>query len=84
LQEQGKFEKARQLYRDSLEIAVKLGDQFHMAHNLNGLGTLEEREGDKAHAAQLYREALDIFEKLKSPVAEITRQNLAHVEGEFS
>jgi hypothetical protein len=40
------------------------------------LGRLAEDQGDKAEASRLFGEALTIFEKLKSPNAEIARRSL--------
>jgi hypothetical protein len=38
----------------------------------------------KVEAARLFREALSIFERLRSPYAEIARRNLARVEDKSS
>jgi len=48
------------------------------------MGSLAEKEGNKAEAARLYREALSMFEKLGSPYAETARRYLERVESESS
>jgi tetratricopeptide (TPR) repeat protein len=78
----GNIDGARRLYDESLEIAKKLGDQQGIAITLGQLGILAEEEGHKKKAAQLFREALSIFERLRSPFAEVARRSLHRVEGE--
>jgi len=48
---------------------------------LQGLSSLAEVEGDKVAGAGLFEEALVVFEKLKSPKAEIARRSLERVKG---
>ena len=74
------FKEARRLYSESLEIKKRIADQNGIALTLNNFGILAEEEGDRAEAGRLYREALVIFERLGSPFAKITRQNLARLE----
>lgn len=71
----------RTQYRESLRIGRALGDQNGIASTLHQLGKLAEIDGDKKDAVRLFREALTIFEKLKSPSAEIARESLKRVEG---
>ncbi|HZG51529.1 MAG TPA: hypothetical protein VEZ40_05270, partial [Pyrinomonadaceae bacterium] len=68
----------------SLDIAKRLGDQSGIAISLGQLGALAAQEGDETEAVRLLREALSIFERLKSPNAEIARRMLARLEGESS
>ncbi|HEY0408221.1 MAG TPA: tetratricopeptide repeat protein, partial [Pyrinomonadaceae bacterium] len=81
---QGELEEARRLYNESLEIKKRLGDQSGIASALGQLGLLAEDEGNKEEAVRLTREALSIFEKLKSPDAEKARRQLERLEGESS
>jgi tetratricopeptide (TPR) repeat protein len=79
-QDQGDLDEARALYQQSLDIKRKLGDQSGIPSSLHQLGRLAEDEGDKAEATRLFHEALIIFERLRSPNAEIARRNLQRVE----
>lgn len=83
-QNQGKIEEARQLYIESLEIKKRLGNQSSIAITLHDLARLEEKESNKVEAVRLMREAFVIFEKLKSPYAEVARQHLERLESEAS
>jgi tetratricopeptide (TPR) repeat protein len=80
-QDQRDLDEARSLYQQSLDINRKLGNQISIASALDQLGQLAEVEGDRVEATRLFREVLTIFERLKSPNAEIARENLARVEG---
>lgn len=81
-QRRGELDEARRLYNESLEINKRLGDQNGIAISLLTLGLLAEEDGNKVEAIRLMREALVIFEKLKSPDAEIARWNLERLESE--
>ena len=83
-QDQKEFDEARRLYNQSLEIKQSLGDQHGIALTLGQLGRLAESEGSNAKAAKLFNEAFAIFEKLKSPIAEIARRDLERVKGNSS
>ncbi|HEX8181438.1 MAG TPA: tetratricopeptide repeat protein [Pyrinomonadaceae bacterium] len=78
---QGEWKEAKQYYEQTLEISQTLGDQRSIAIALHQLGLLAEAEGDRAEAARLLRAALSIFERLKSPDADLARADLARVEG---
>jgi len=73
--------EARQFYLESLEILKRFGDQNGIASTLHQLARVAEDAGNNAEAAKLFREALAIFEKLKSSNAEIARQSLERVKG---
>lgn len=83
-QNRGELEEARRLYSESLEIEKRLGNQSGIASTLGQLGSLAAQEGDRAEGVKLLREALNIFERLKSPDAEKARRMLAQVEDESS
>jgi tetratricopeptide (TPR) repeat protein len=83
-QGQGELKEARRLYDKSLEIKRRLGDQSGIAIALGQLGLLASQEGDRAEAVRLTRMALSIFEKLKSPYAEIAREALKRWGNESS
>jgi len=71
--------EARRLYSESLEITRRLGDRRGIAETLLDLGRLSEEEGDKAAAAQLFGEALPIFETFNSVAAERARKHLVRL-----
>lgn len=73
--------EARRLTNESLQIARRLGDQGSIALSLGQLGRVVEAEGNQKEAARLYSEALAIFERLKSPYADIVRRSLERLEG---
>jgi len=75
------YSESRASHEESLAIRRRLGDQMGIAIDLHQLGRLAEDEGDKVGAARLFREALTIFERLRSPNAEIARRSLERVEG---
>ncbi|MEA2203306.1 MAG: hypothetical protein QOE77_82 [Blastocatellia bacterium] len=81
---QGDLLEARRLFEASLEISGKLGDQRRIGSISYSLGRLAEKASNKAEAARLFGEALVIFERLKSPSADIARRSLARVEGKLS
>jgi tetratricopeptide (TPR) repeat protein len=81
---QGKIEESKAKHEESLTIGYKLGYQEGIANDLFHLGKLAEKEGDKLKARGLLHEALDVFEKLKSPGAERTRRYLESLEGNAS
>jgi tetratricopeptide (TPR) repeat protein len=82
-QAQGDLDDARRLYNESLEIKKRLGDQSGIALTLHELGRLAEEDGYNAEAAQLFREFLSIFEKLKSPIAEVARRSLERAQSKL-
>ena len=63
-QQRGNLEKAEELYRRSLELEEKLGDQQGEAATLHQLGMLAQGRGDYPEAEGLYRRSLEIEEKL--------------------
>lgn len=73
--------ESRAWHEEGLAIRRKLGDQMGIATDLHQLGRVAEKEGNGIEAARLFREALTIFEKLRSPNAEIARRSLERVEG---
>jgi tetratricopeptide (TPR) repeat protein len=78
---QGDLGEARRLYDESVQIEKQLGNQSGIAISLHQLGRLAEDEGNDGDASRLFSEALAIFEKLKSPYAEIARGSLERVQG---
>jgi tetratricopeptide (TPR) repeat protein len=81
---QWKLTEARRLYEESLEITKRLDDKSNIALLFFNMGLLAEVEGQKVEAKQLLSDALNIFEKLGSPFAERTRENLKRVEDKSS
>jgi tetratricopeptide (TPR) repeat protein len=60
----GEHTEAERLYRQSLAIFERLGDQAGMAGSYHQLGRLAQDRGDPAEAERLYRQSLAIFERL--------------------
>jgi tetratricopeptide (TPR) repeat protein len=61
---QGEYEEARGLYRQSLEIKERLGDQSGRARTLHQLGMMAQDQGEYEEARGLYRQSLEIKERL--------------------
>lgn len=71
LAEQGKYVEARKAYEDSLAVKREIGgDQRGEGVVLIQLGTLAMREGDLPAAAERYRTALALFQRLREPAIE--------------
>ncbi|MGD2247672.1 MAG: CHAT domain-containing protein, partial [Candidatus Methanofastidiosia archaeon] len=60
LQSFGEYDKAEKLYRESLDIAKKIGDTAGVARSLHQLGMIHQFKGEYDKAEKLYRESLDI------------------------
>jgi tetratricopeptide (TPR) repeat protein len=60
----GDYDTAEPLYRQSLDINERIGDQAGTAAGYGQLGVLAELRGDYDTAEPLYRRALDIFERI--------------------
>jgi hypothetical protein len=67
-----------------LAIKKNLGDQSGIATTLHQLGRLAEDEGKKPDALRLFRQALNIFERIGSLKAEIAHCSLARVETAYN
>jgi tetratricopeptide (TPR) repeat protein len=83
--ERGENVKARELFREGLEINRKLGEQSGIASSLHELGNLAYSQGNPEEARRLYAESLGIAKKLdhQSGIATILHQlgMLAHDQG---
>ncbi|MBI3744404.1 MAG: tetratricopeptide repeat protein, partial [Chloroflexi bacterium] len=64
---QGRYPEAENLYKDSLAIQRKLGNQDGIASSLGQMGLLAEAQGNLAEAEQFLVQALEIFQKLGAP-----------------
>lgn len=62
----GADDEAWKSAQQGIEISLKLGDRFQLAHLQTLLATLAERAGRLDEAEQLYRNALVTYEQLKS------------------
>lgn len=60
--EQGNFERARELYREGIELARAAGDQQGVGFSLLNLADLVARQGDDSEADDLYAESIRTFE----------------------
>jgi predicted ATPase/class 3 adenylate cyclase/Tfp pilus assembly protein PilF len=62
--DQGDFEQAEALHRESLAIARECGDRESLAVALNNLGNVALDQGSAAAAATFYQEALALWQEL--------------------
>jgi tetratricopeptide (TPR) repeat protein len=69
----GRYNEAIDQYHKALKLAREIGDPYEEAKILEGIGetTLSNRRPDAARI--LFRQALDIFERLGVPEAEAAR-----------
>ena len=69
----GRYDEALEYYDTALSMAKQIGDPYQEAKVLEGIGeaTLSARRPD--HARIVFRQALDIFERLGVPEAESAR-----------
>ncbi len=81
-QHEGQRRKARGWYRWAQRFWEKSGSQRGIAAILNNLGVIAEQEGNIEEAADLFHQALNIFNKLEPPSAYalIAEKNLRRVE----
>ena len=63
-QDRGDYDAAEPLYRRSLEIFERIGDQAGMATSYHQLGILAQDRGDYDAAEPLYRRSLEISERI--------------------
>ena len=63
-QARGDYDTAEPLYRQSLQMSERRGDQAGMAGSYHQLGRLAELRGDYDTAEPLYRQSLEINERL--------------------
>lgn len=61
----GRWKPAREMYRRSLELEVKQGDELAQATTLNNLALTYHMEGDFQEAQHLYRQAIALGESAK-------------------
>jgi tetratricopeptide (TPR) repeat protein len=80
-QDQGNFERAREVFEEGLAFFRKTGSSHEIAWFLRYLANLSWREGDLARAQTLYQESLQIVQDLKDKYcAAHTLDGLAQVE----
>jgi tetratricopeptide (TPR) repeat protein len=79
---EGNLVRARWWYQWSLRLKKECDSQRGIAAILNNLGVIVEQEGNIKGAADLFRQALSIFNKLKpsSSYAVIAERNLKNVD----
>jgi tetratricopeptide (TPR) repeat protein len=77
---QGEYERARQLYQQSLAINQELGDRAGVATAMAQMGLLLEQQGNLARAVTVMVQALQLFEQLAQPEAEQARSILARLQ----
>ncbi|MFE3795132.1 tetratricopeptide repeat protein [Nocardia tengchongensis] len=71
--------RAREHYEESLRVAREIGDQLGQADGLRALSKLAVRIGDPETACQLLGRALEFYEEIESPRAEILRAERAEL-----
>jgi 4-hydroxy-3-methylbut-2-en-1-yl diphosphate synthase IspG/GcpE len=79
---QGRFSEAEESFAEAVEIAEKLGIQYRIGSVKRSRASLAEKQNDQTRA-QLLQEAVSIFEKLGSPKAKETLQDVRRVEGKL-
>ena len=62
--DQGDYDDARRMFRESLAIAEQLGDTTIEARSLRGLGILASNQSEFAEAEKLFTQALEHFRAL--------------------
>lgn len=63
---QGKYEQAKQLYSEALEILQEQGNYADAISRLNDLAGIDHAQGHYEEALKLYQQALEIYEGGKS------------------
>jgi hypothetical protein len=76
--------EAEALFVEAVGIAATLGIEFRIGSIKYSLGLLAEKQSNRMKSIELLREALMIFEKLRSPKAQDARRDLERVEGKSS
>ena len=72
----GDYEEAERFYRESLEIAERLGDLAVKATTLGALGLLRKKQGRREEAKEFLRQASETFERIGYRYAEDVRKEL--------
>ena len=65
----GRVGPAQEQYTAALALATRCGDPYQQAMAQAGLGQVHHRTGSRDRAAECWRTALDIFERLGVPDA---------------
>ena len=75
-QDQGNYEEAEKLYKQSQKINEELGNKSGIAKNLHQLGMIQEDQGNYEEAEKLYKQSQKINEELgnKSGIAKTLHQ----------
>ena len=86
-QDRGDYDAAEPLYRRSLEINERIGDQAGMATSYHQLGMLAQDRGDYDAAEPLYRRSLEINERIGDQAGMATSYHqlgiLAQLRGDY-
>jgi len=81
----GELDEAARLYRESLELNRRLGDQRMVAVELHNLGHVELHRGDVAAAEQAFAECLELRDErdpYEAAMTHLNRAALAFARGE--
>ena len=61
---QGEFAESQAFLTDSLALARELGDAYHIARALKGLGYTEHHQGNLGRSQRLLEESLALFREI--------------------
>jgi tetratricopeptide (TPR) repeat protein len=79
-EDRGQYEKALQLYKESLQAHRDLGDQYGQAVCLNNIGNAYQSQGNNDDALTYFQQALQLREQLNVPGdMAVTLHNLGEV-----
>ncbi len=77
---QRRFEEARSLYQQALDIKIEFGDRYSQASTYNGLGLLAEAQENYEEASSQLLKALEIFVEFDdSHNIKIVKNNLKRI-----
>jgi len=86
-QKRGRYQEARDLYNQSLEIDKQLGNQAGIAMSLRQLGRIARDQGDYQEARDLYNQSLEIMKQLgnQAGIAKSLHQlgRIAQLQGHY-
>ncbi|CAK8711257.1 Tetratricopeptide repeat-containing protein [Candidatus Electronema halotolerans] len=68
--DQRQYDQAKEAYQAGLEIAEELGDTRAVAVSKGQLGTLAYMQDELAEAAERFKEALSLFQRINEPASE--------------
>jgi tetratricopeptide (TPR) repeat protein len=76
----GEYGQAREYHTQAVTVARHLGDRPGEAEALWGLGHVASDTAERSQACELWRQALEIYEQLGVPFAEIVRTAMCQLD----